>query len=470
MKKLLVSFFVGLVILLSFAPYLSPVKAQTTWYNQSFQDWYGKVYDTKNPSEIFGERYTAAQVQWVIYGLFSFILNSAGNSNVLSCVLSNTANLSTCKDAIQNLLISQTNTNTTYKPDNNLLSHVFATDRPLSGIGYIKNKIDNFSLVPIAHAQTAGFGFNMLQPIQSMWVAIRNFAYALFVIAAIVLSFMIMFRVKLSPQTVISVQSALPKIIIALILVTFSYAIAGFLVDLMYVVIGLISVAATPMVGHFLGMNTLTSTNLFNIMTVGQPWGGTQFGFLGIGVVYTVLFIIFFIVLLFLNLGILVSAGIGVGISALIGVAGPILGTIGIVIGIILVIMILVFFFRVLWTLTKAFVNIILLTIFAPLQIALGVVVPNIGFGAWLKSYISNLATFVVVGTLTLLSIVFLTQGWQIVYMIFSTTQQSGKEPDKYSSGIYQQHLPDTLMFLPSGHHSLDWGTPAPLLDFSSFL
>jgi len=59
------------------------------------------------------------------------------------------------------------------------------------------------------------------------------------------MAFMIMFRVRISPQTVITVQSALPKIIFTLILITFSYAIAGFLIDLMYVVIGIFSFIVT---------------------------------------------------------------------------------------------------------------------------------------------------------------------------------------------------------------------------------
>ena len=43
---------------------------QSTWYNQTFEGWFVKVYgDESPPSEIFGERYTAAQVQWILYSL-----------------------------------------------------------------------------------------------------------------------------------------------------------------------------------------------------------------------------------------------------------------------------------------------------------------------------------------------------------------------------------------------------------------
>jgi hypothetical protein len=257
MKKLLVSLFIGLTVFLSFAPYLSPAKAQATWYNQSFQEWYGKVYDPTNPSEIFGERYTAAQVQWIIYGLWSFLINTATgpqNAGIIQCFISNVADISTCMTQLSGLLTTSAQNPTVAAANipakQNLWGLVFASDRPLSGISYAREKLQKLSLVPVAHARTVGFGFNKLEVIQDMWKAFRDIAFGLFVIVAVVFAFMIMFRVKLSPQTVISVQSALPKIIVALILVTFSYAIAGLLIDLMYVVIGLISVVLLPITGH----------------------------------------------------------------------------------------------------------------------------------------------------------------------------------------------------------------------------
>jgi len=41
---------------------------------------------------------------------------------------------------------------------------------------------------------------------------------------------------------------------------------------------------------------------------------------------------------------------------------------------------------------------VILLTIFAPFQILIGVLVPSLGFGRWIRSFVANLAVFVVVG------------------------------------------------------------------------
>ena len=60
------------------------------------------------------------------------------------------------------------------------------------------------------------------------------------VIVLIAIGFMVMFRMKMNPQTVISVENALPKIVVSMILITFSFAIAGLLIDLMYIMIILI--------------------------------------------------------------------------------------------------------------------------------------------------------------------------------------------------------------------------------------
>lgn len=428
LKKFVLSFLSALVVLFSFAPLLS-VKAQApaspaptappegTWYNQSFGQWYNKVYDenTSPSNEIFGERYTAAQVQWVVYGLMSFILNAtlgSSNQQIVTCMLTNTTDINSCMDLLKGMLGSTAQPSVAQKPQpqESLLSLIFA-DRPLSGVTYVKEKLHNFSLVPVAHAQTAGagFGFDALAPVQEMWRGVRDISFALFVIAAIVLSFMIMFRLKISPQVVVSIQSAIPKLIIALILVTFSYAIAGFLVDLMYVVIGLLSLMMKPLIG-----TSIPTAAIFRVLTTGQPTtANVNIGFLGLGIVYLMLFSLIFLVLLIANLGIVASALTVGAIGFLTGVA-PILIVIFILIAVIVVLMVIWYFVKVFWSLLKAFAMVIILTIIAPLEIVLGVVLPNMGFGTWVKSYISNLGVFVVTGALVLLSFVFLFTGANI--------------------------------------------------------
>jgi hypothetical protein len=101
---------------------------------------------------------------------------------------------------------------------------------------YISNK---FNLAAPAYAQ--GQGWNFLQPVLEIWTIVRNITYLFFVVIFVAIGFIIMFRSKIDSQTVASVQSALPKIIIALILVTFSYAIAGLIIDLVFLLNGIIT-------------------------------------------------------------------------------------------------------------------------------------------------------------------------------------------------------------------------------------
>lgn len=430
LKKLVISLLLALTLLLNFrglalaetgtSPSSTSTLPLSTWYNSSFNDWYGKVYDSKNPGEIFGERYTAAQVQWVIYGLFGFLINTTTgpqNAEIVQCFLNNVKDINTCSAALLKMADASEKSNLATKsvPQNqNLWSLVFA-DRPLSGVSYVREKFGSFKLVPEVHAQTVGIGFDALKPIQGMWRAFRDIAFGLFVIIAVVFAFMIMFRVKLSPQTVISVQSALPKIVVALVLVTFSYAIAGLLVDLMYVVLGLISVAAAQIFSVSLGWKGVGSIGIgasqyFNFLTLGQPLGlNIQAGVFGlIGTFYAMFFLPLFIALMLLSGGLAIT-GIGSTAALIVLFIAMLLQIVAVLVGFWVGI-------KVIWALLKAFVNIILLTIFAPIQIALGAVVPSMEFGQWVRSYVSNLAIFVVTGTLFLFSFLFIIQGDIIIF------------------------------------------------------
>lgn len=101
-------------------------------------------------------------------------------------------------------------------------------NQPISGIEYIA-QVKNDFLGKSAYAQNTGFVG--LQPILPAWRACRNIVYSLFSLIFITVGIMIMLRIKISPQAVITIQNSIPKIITSLILVTFSYAIAGLVVD-----------------------------------------------------------------------------------------------------------------------------------------------------------------------------------------------------------------------------------------------
>lgn len=110
---------------------------------------------------------------------------------------------------------------------------------PASGISWAYESFQQAGFIPKTMA-AEGIGFTSIKPFANIWKIFRDVSYMFLVIVLIAIGFMIMFRAKINPQTVISVENALPKIVITLILITFSFAIAGFLIDLMYVSIVLI--------------------------------------------------------------------------------------------------------------------------------------------------------------------------------------------------------------------------------------
>ncbi len=422
MKKLLLSFLIGLTLLFSFAPYLSPVKAQS-WYDQSPLEWYLKVYDenTSPSNEIFGERYTAAQVQWVIYSVIfvpiRLIASVEGGEEIITCIIkagAGEADINSCTEGAFGTLVSTINpvlevilsesdieSLKNWNPedvpeveaeteavhnDRPLLALVFDTKgRDISGIKYTKNLFNKFSLVSDVKAQ--GIGYSGITWVQKYWSGFRNISYILIVLVVIVFAFMIMFRVKLNPQTVISVQSALPKVIIALILITFSYAIAGFAIDLMYVISGLFAILikaagfSSDSVGAIFGSISGTGAG-YNLPIVGGLWVLFEM------VAYAIMFII---------------AAIWSAIVMLVqwlNIFGVILGIVFILIGVWVAILAIWYTFKVPFILIKTLVSLYISIITAPIQILAGALVPSAGFGPWFKKLMADILVFPVVGAL----------------------------------------------------------------------
>lgn len=112
------------------------------------------------------------------------------------------------------------------------------TNPPASSAYWAYAGLQNAGFIPKTYA-AEGIGFATIKPFMSLWKVMRDISYMFLVLVLIAIGFMIMFRMKLNPQTVISIESALPRIIISLILITFSFAIAGFLIDLMYIMVAI---------------------------------------------------------------------------------------------------------------------------------------------------------------------------------------------------------------------------------------
>lgn len=274
------------------------------------------------------------------------------------------------------------------------------------------NKVDNDGTF------ASGYGYAGLKPLIGLWQLFRNIVYLLFVLIFIVIGVGIMLRVNVDARSVMSIQNQLPKIIIGILLITFSYAIAGFIVDMMYVSMYLvyylfytftqqgagvdmgglspsslqgsnpisamgglggasgIAVGAAKPFGHILA--SLFDNSFGNLIAkiVGTMIGG------GVGSVFG-------------PVGAVVGGAIGLGIgffagSKLLGVIGGLLAYI------IITIAVLWSMFRLWFLLLKSYVFFLIDVILAPFWIGLGLLPKgaSAGFGSWMRDIVANLAVF----------------------------------------------------------------------------
>src|SRR3972149_9907052 len=123
--KTILSCLIFILLTFSLTPTAYAQVGGGSWYNQSFPEWFSKVYGSPD-NEIFGERYTAAQVQWIFYSIISqvFLISQQLSQCIFSGEL--TACFSQPAGSAQSTLARP--------PINkNLLQGIFE-DRPLSGI------------------------------------------------------------------------------------------------------------------------------------------------------------------------------------------------------------------------------------------------------------------------------------------------------------------------------------------------
>ncbi|MBI3341775.1 hypothetical protein HY024_01500 [Candidatus Curtissbacteria bacterium] len=281
----------------------------------------------------------------------------------------------------------------------NAVAMIYAAP-PASGVTYMAEKIQNLNPNHDAYAATdQGIGFNALKPVERVWTAFRNISYIGFIIVFVITGFMIMFRRKISSQAVATIQDSLPRLVIALILVTFSYAIAGLMIDLMYVIINLtISILAQAGLIKVDVAQFVFTDNLFGIVTKGWPEFATKTS----SVVSSVLQQLFSNVL---GVG---HCSINANPAELFGVKGCLADSIawllGIVATIIFGIALIFVMVRLFFTLLMTYVTIILLTVFAPFIFLLQALPGQSGGKAWFKQMAANIAVFPTVIAMILLA------------------------------------------------------------------
>jgi len=236
---------------------------------------------------------------------------------------------------------------------------------PASSQLYVADLMHNMNIAQPAYAQ--GIGFAALSPILEGWKIFRNLAYFFFVLIFLIIGFLIMLRKKVG-QAAVSAQQAIPKIIVAMLAVTFSYAIAGLLIDLMYVfmylVVGLFGDRFTS------GVNI--NSNIFDlgkeIVTMGFENGKraiTSF----VDEMLT---------------GEIPEGIVKDSIGWIAGVTG----------GLIIAVAAVYATFKLFFELLKTYITILISILMSPLQLMMEAIPGQSHFGKWIKGLIGNLAAF----------------------------------------------------------------------------
>ncbi len=279
-------------------------------------------------------------------------------------------------------------------------------------------------------AEAQGIGFSGLQSMLPLWKAFRNIAYALLAAIIIVVGFMVMFRKKIDPKTVVTVQNAIPRIVIALGLVTFSYAIVGFMIDLMYLTIVLSASAVDSASGGNLGKllsfattlnvdllppgftppsTTADSENATRLLLNGGISGLLRFFFASGFQAYD-------------DIGAMITqndpwkiAGWTIVpgiIGYMFGARGALLGlTTGpVLLGVIMAIILIFGVIRLIFMLLDAYINIIIALLTAPFQLMMEAIPGTNAFNSWFRNLLSKILVFPVTVLLLLVTAVLTSQ------------------------------------------------------------
>ena len=265
-------------------------------------------------------------------------------------------------------------------------------DNQISSQEYIADILNNMGVPTVERAYAQGTGYGAMQPFLEFWKVFRNLAYSLYIIMFVVVGVMIMLRTKVNAQTIITIQTALPNLLITLLLITFSYAIVGFMIDLMYFLIYFVVylLSTTGIIDAGKSIDRLMTNSAWSVIFEGRN-----------SIISAISQSI---------TGVLGSLGTG-GIGAIGNIVRVINGishviTIGMVSPIYLFVTVsfVIAMLKLMVALIKSYVMLIVQTITAPVQILLNAMPGSKAFGTWLKTTASYLIPFPVVATMFLFS------------------------------------------------------------------
>lgn len=349
------------------------------WYNQNFMQFSKKVLQG-DQTAIFGERYTYAQINWILnsIALIANPVNVTSFGDLVNLIRS-------IQGALQKAEVPSIDNYAKLGPSGLWIGGMMTlySTPPASGVDEVKqlaSKILDLG-AGVSPALAQGYGYVGLggqtnSATRALWTASRNMAYLIVVIILIAAGFLIMFRVKINPQTVVSLQTMIPKLIITLILITFSFAIAGFVIDLIYVFIA-----------AFVGMLSLTGSTSIVSNSSALISTLTASGFESYFFIQLLGPIIFWLVI-----------ATFLGIIGGIATVNPLTGAaVGVIVLVIVGAVYIVTMIKIFWMLVKAYISLVLQICIGPLQIMLDLIPGQNGFGPWIRNLIANASVFAVV-------------------------------------------------------------------------
>lgn len=234
--------------------------------------------------------------------------------------------------------------------------------------------------------------------LNTLWLNFRNTAFAFSAIILVIIGFMIMLRSRLDPRTSITAMNSLPKVVIAMVLIYFSFGLAGFMLDLGRLTLQLVY-RTVPLSAGSIGSG-LVELLLLILLAAAGPFVSGAIGGLTGG-----------------------TSGLVTGVAKSL-LVGPLLLLL-LILGIFLLIVILNLLFK----LVQRYAQFIIYTLFAPFFFLWGALPGQSSFG-WFKSQLAN-----VISIPAMLLIIRLA-----TFIVFNTSGLGGKDsfslPSPFASGI----------------------------------
>ncbi|KKR05629.1 MAG: hypothetical protein UT34_C0002G0136 [candidate division WS6 bacterium GW2011_GWF2_39_15] len=231
-------------------------------------------------------------------------------------------------------------------------------------------------------ASSDGYTFLTSIGIDQLWEKTRLIAYVMFVVVLIAAGFMIMFRQKIGGQLMITVFNTLPGVIAGLVVVTFSFAIVGLVLNFGTLLVNVVASLLNPS-----GEDLVVVTNPFSLLNVGSFFRqasdetkGIVFGSSGL------------VALIAGAVAAIVTQGAFLAVAAAAGaaIAVALIAVLIVIIGVVLYASV-----RVYITVLTAYLGIILDTVMAPFYLVASALPGNSHIGTdWFKRILRNTLVF----------------------------------------------------------------------------